>query len=89
MGKVELTWAQLRSWNISLVDLAERYTESRVVLRRTAVVEVLSPAGDGNRGQREDAGNSLHLDDWKVLRLKPTCSERCLKLDGQAMIYNS
>lgn len=63
MSEVELAWAELRTWNISLVDLVEGDTEARVVLRRTAVVEVLSPAGDGNRGQREKASNSLHLDE--------------------------
>lgn len=61
VGEVELAWAQLRTWNISLVDLVEGDTQARVVLRRTAVVEVLGPTGDGNRGQRKKASNSLHL----------------------------
>lgn len=63
MGEVELAWAELRTWNISLVDLVKGDTKARMVFRRTAVIKVLSPAGEGNRGQREDASNSLHLDE--------------------------
>lgn len=62
MGKVELRWGELRVGDITLVDLAERYSQSWVVLRRTAVVDVLGPGGKSHSGQGQERDQGLHLD---------------------------
>jgi len=56
MGKVQLRGRVLSARHIALVDLVERDTETRVVVRGTAVVQVLSPArkSDGREGNQRD-----------------------------------
>lgn len=53
MSKVQLRGRVLCTGYIALVDFVERDTETRVVVRRTAVVQVLSPAreSDGREGK--------------------------------------
>lgn len=56
MGKVQLRGRVLSTRYIALVDLVKRNTETRVVVRRTAVVQVLGPArkSNGREGKQRD-----------------------------------
>jgi hypothetical protein len=48
MGEVQLRGRVLCTRYIALVDFVKRDTETRVVVRRTAVVQVLSPARESD-----------------------------------------
>jgi hypothetical protein len=48
VGKVQLRGRVLGTGHIALVDLVERDTETGVVVRRTAIVQVLRPARESN-----------------------------------------
>ena len=56
MGKVQLRGRVLGTRHIALVDLVKRDTETGVMVRRTAVVQVLSPAreSNGREGKQRD-----------------------------------
>jgi hypothetical protein len=56
VGKVQLRGRVLGTGYIALVDLVKRYTETGVVVRRTAVVQVLRPAreSNGREGKQRD-----------------------------------
>lgn len=60
MGKIQLRCRVLSTRHIALVDLVKRDTETRVMIRRTAVVQVLSPARESNRREGQQRDDRTH-----------------------------
>lgn len=61
MGEVQLICCVLCTGDIALIDFVQRNTHARMVLRRTAVIEILGPARESERGKRKEGNDSPHL----------------------------
>ena len=70
MCEIQLVRSERLVWCIPFVDLVQGDSQTRVVLGRRAIVQILNPACCRKRREREDYGE-LHLDE--VLSFQRTC----------------